>query len=146
MRKPKLKGVALHEAGHIVIGALYGYECAAAWVTPSGAGQAHLGPEMGQGTVEAEVCISVAGYVAQGVELGDDFLAGQIAEARREAGPEDPFDVRKAFRRLILAAPQAGDGELLGDYRRLEAMTREKLGRPENAKELERIAGELLES
>lgn len=146
MSQPRLPGVARHEAGHIVIGGLYGYACAAAWITPSGAGQAHVGPEMGQGTVEAEVSISIAGYLAQGVELGDDFLMSQIAAARQDVWPEDHFDVRQAFRRMIQAEPEASDGHLLDDYRRFETLTRDKLNEADNRAAIERIAGELLAS
>ncbi len=144
MNKPKLTGVALHEAGHILIGGLHGYECDEVWITSAGAGQALVGPEMGQGPVEAEVCISLAGYLAQGLELGDDFLLSQIARARQEVPPDDHFDVLKAFRRLILEAPEAGDTQLMMEYRRLEALTRARLSEADNARELERIAGELL--
>ncbi len=143
LSEPKLTGVALHEAGHILVGSLYGYECADAWITPTGAGQAQVGPEPGEGSIEAEICISLAGYVAQGISLDDDFLLGQIAATRKEVWPEDHFDVRKAFRRMIAAAPKASDIKLLSDYRHFETLTRDKLNEIDNRARLERIARDL---
>ncbi len=144
--------VAFHEASHAVVAYCFGW-----WVNHEGVEiderwYCGLRRTIDANTVEAEICVHLAGFMAERLlnshlPLSSNIHDLEIAldDAQGDWGTADSDD-EAAFARLLSEHPDLEDDALIALYRKYEARTLSLLREPAVWKAVEDVAGALVKN